>query len=293
MRILNISLGDDGIEWAAHKAGHKMITVDFNDLLRNKHMGIGALQQHIKLAFDQFKPDLVWMQIQREGIIWNTTASHMKKKAVVLNWTGDVRENIDWYLALAPHVSATLFTNWDDVRKVRESGCQSGFLQIGYDERKYFYREGSSRNGVVFLGNNYPGVFPNTALRLKEVNRLRAHCPEFRLYGNGWGRDVKATNEFSELNVYNSSKLSVSIEHFTREGYASDRVLRSMACGCPVVQLTPVDLTEQFPFMIYDSVEVALSNYNPKIAKQVADHTRANHTWHNRLKEIEQIVAEL
>ena len=77
-----------------------------------------------------FLPDVVFMQIQTPGIVEARLVESLREMGcVVINWTGDVRENIDWYLELGDAFNVTLFTNQTDLQVV---GRQSFLFKLVY-----------------------------------------------------------------------------------------------------------------------------------------------------------------
>lgn len=195
--------------------------------------------------FDSFKPDIVFMQIQAEGIISAQACQHFKSNgAFVINWTGDKRHDVPkWMINLAPFVSLTSFSNMDDVRKMRELGWPSEYLEIGYDPEIYC-PEGpvTPAPDIVFMGNNYGhGHFPMSSFRIEMVEFLqREYGSRFGVYGTGWNNPAGNVNhsQHEEASVYRGAKVAINLSHFDCERYNSDRLLRILGCGLPCVSYT-------------------------------------------------------
>ena len=143
------------------------------------------------LLFNEFKPDVVFMQIQAPNIITHSVCKIMKDAgAYIINWTGDKRHDVpQWMIDLAPYVSLTSFSNMDDVNTMRSLGFKSEYLEIGYDPEIY-KPEGEALNmpEIVFMGNNYGrGFFPMSGFRIDMVDFLKTeYGNRFGVYGSGW-----------------------------------------------------------------------------------------------------------
>ena len=188
---------------------------------------------------DRFKThqyDAVFMQLQRGGVIFPTTAAFMAQKCPVFNWTGDVREDLSAYEEIAKYV-ITLFSNTHDVDVFKSKGYRSDYLQVGYDHHYYNHKGERREPMIVFCGSNYPEIeFPLSQERREMVIRLQKEFPKsFRLYGNSWVKSGIASNgvlgNIGEAMAYNQTMIAISLSHFNYGRYYSDRLLRIMACG--------------------------------------------------------------
>ena len=247
----------------------------------------------IRAAAESFRPDLVFMQLQQGGKVSAETCDIMRNNgAVVLQWSGDVREPLPkWYIDLGPHVNATLFTNWPDVLEMRGHGMRSDFLQVGYEQLIYCY-DGPKMDcpPIVFMGNNYgAGRFPNSQQRIDMVEALRKEFGgDFAVYGNGWGsRHLKPQEEAA---VYRSCKVAIHQDHFTREGFHSDRLLRIMGCGC-TVHYWAQSLLDAPAYSFADTIRRQVANpmsdgHREMSSKEVAK----SESWDARIPEIMRLM---
>ena len=113
-----------------------------------------------KILSRDFKPDLVFIQIQAAGILTTETVRELRQNgAFVVNWNGDVRDDVPAWM-LQTGVDLTLFSNMRDVNSVRSRNLPADFLEIGYDPEIYC-PEGAFKScqDVVFFGNNYGNQF--------------------------------------------------------------------------------------------------------------------------------------
>jgi glycosyltransferase involved in cell wall biosynthesis len=274
---------------------------------RGNPMGYHPLQAHILERAADLRPDLVFIQSHETPVVSPETLDALRDQgAFVVFWVGDVRDPIpSYYDAVAPRVDVIAFTNIPDVLEMRARGHRSEYLQIGYDET--IYDPGAERSskrprrGVVFMGNNYKGRFPQSDSRAAMVNRLRREFgSDFTLFGKGWGGQAWATTPTDEVKAYRSAIVAVNWDHFHRPYFASDRILRAQACGCAVVSQDYEGLSEEHPYVggasdldeMVKMVREALEH--PEIARQsgerCAQNVRERHTWHQRIKTLEQWV---
>jgi hypothetical protein len=190
------------------------------------------------LLFNEFKPDIVFMQIQAPNIITHSVCQIMKDAgAFIINWTGDKRHEVpQWMIDLAPYVSCTSFSNMDDVNAMRSLGFKSDYLEIGYSPEIY-KPEGEALNvpEIVFMGNNYGrGYFPMSGFRIDMVDFLRQeYGNRFGVYGSGWGNGNGNFNhsQLEEAKAYRGAKIAINCSHFDSLNYNSDRLLRILGSG--------------------------------------------------------------
>lgn len=195
------------------------------------------INEHCIEVFNEFKPDVVFAQIQNPNVIENQIFDYMKSNgAFVINWTGDKRNFIpQWMLDAAPFVSLTAFSNQHDVNEMRKLGYLSEYLEIGYDEEIYTpIGEKKGNHDVVFMGNNYgENFFPMSTFRKSMCEYLKYSFDNFAIYGANW---LNASGNFNhsqheEACIYRGSKIAVNCSHFDVERYNSDRLLRILGTG--------------------------------------------------------------
>jgi spore maturation protein CgeB len=227
MKIYHIGLNagnGDGLERAFKKvANYKWINT------KDKQ-----LNQKVVLDCKEFKPDLVFIQVQSPGIINNPTLEALRPYCgKIINFTGDVRDPLpDWYLETGKNVDLTLFVSMNDVRKARPY-INCNWIQIGFDDQIF------NRNippipapEIVFLANNY-GSFPLSNNRKDLVKSLSNEFKnKFEVFGSGWS---KARNLNSSLldqaSIYRGCKIAINYSHYNHSMYSSDRILRIMGSG--------------------------------------------------------------
>lgn len=258
------------------------------------------------LAMEQVGwPDVVFFQGQgTEKISTEALDALRNGGAFVINWTGDVRDNVDWYAKMAPHVDLTLFTNLTDVEKMRSLGFKADYLQVGFDHRIFNIGEVQhERKGIVFMGNHYGTRFPQSAFRKQMAERMKAEFgDEFTHYGIGWGPGVSHAPPLKEVEIYRRSLIAIGADHYIRPYFASDRLLRSQACGACVLQQEYPGLKEEHPdihsWSTQDELVAECRWYlaNPAVAiirgRKHAQFVQENCRWSNRVQQLETLIAK-
>ena len=275
MRILHVAMGMPEFDRAAIDRGHYISRFEWK---KQKSLHTALLEKVFR-----FKPDVAFFQIQKPNIIKHETLEALRKEGIfTVNWTGDVREDITWYKEAAPYFGVTLFTNQTDVDTLTSEGFRADFLQIGYDDTIYRYEE-RKRAGVVFLGNNYINRYPESKRRRQIVE----HYMKKGLDAYGIGFPKRVTIAAKEVLIYQKASYALNIDHFNRPRFYSDRVLRAQACGAIICQMSDV-LMEDHPFALYGYPKG--QEMPPSYHKMVAEYTRDNHTWRNRIDDLQRIV---
>ncbi|HSZ58531.1 MAG TPA: glycosyltransferase [Tepidisphaeraceae bacterium] len=218
-----------------------------------------------------FKPDLVFCQIQDEGILPGRLLDEARSTgAWVMQWCGDLRNDTrTWVWEVAGHVDLNCFSNLRDVENLRAKGHPAEFLNIGFSTDTFCpdgpRLEGELRDRVnrrlrktaieqayqnhvrvpdvmptlaeippvIFAGTNYGSVFPRSHERQMMVAHLRQRYGErFAVFGTGWGPDNPFLLEEEEAAAYRSCKIALNHNHFDDvPGFSSDRILRGMGSG--------------------------------------------------------------
>ncbi len=192
----------------------------------------------IKLA-NEYKPDLVFIQIQDRGINKEAITSLKENGAFIIGWSGDMRNRTpDCYFEYAQMgVDLTCFSNLVDIENLRKCGYASEFLQIGASEAIYNTTGPvNSLAPIVFFGNTF-GHFPLSGLRREMVKELkRTYGDNFKAFGNGQpdgGQFMSDQN--GEASVYRGAKIGINLSHFDSPRYTSDRLFRMMLSGVCVL----------------------------------------------------------
>lgn len=313
MNVLHLALvspveNDGAIDLGFTERGHNVRRIDWQRELNPSDLAMAQAGW----------ADLVFWQGQgTEKISTEALDTLRASGAFIVSFTGDVRDNVDWYARMAPHVDLTLFTNLTDVEKMRSLGFKADYLQVGFDHRIFNLGEvGHERSGIVFLANNYFKMvkqpdgsmkkvwrFPQGEFRAQMVERMKAEFgDEFQYYGYGWGTDIPHAPPLKEVEIYRRSLIAIGADHYIRPYFASDRLLRSQACGACVVQQSYMGLSEEHPMVIqWNSLDLLVANCeellkDPKDAQErglaMAQHVQENCRWSNRVERLEQLIEQ-
>ena len=258
----------------------------------------------------EIKPDYVFMQLQRPGIIFSETARQMTKTSKTINWTGDVRTPLpQWYIDLGREITVSLFSNMTDVRLMREKNVNSDYLQVGFDEKLFcpFYAP-KNIPSVIFLGSNYSYCnFPLSLLRSNMVESLKKRFKtQFCVYGNKWNNLSSGDNYLQpheEAIAYLSSKIAINLSHFDYGRYSSDRMLRLMGSGgfCLTHEFEGIEndfiinkhiATWSTIDELIEKVGFYLANdyKREKIRKEGCTFVRQTCTWNHRIKQLKDLI---
>lgn len=194
--------------------------------------------QELKMMVDRYRPDITFIQLQKDGILDPQTAYDIARKTFVINWTGDVRSSVPaWMLSVGRNIQLTTFSNMVDVKTCLANGIKADYLEIGIDPEIYKSRIISSTESIdiVAMFNNYRDQFPLSQYRKDIVKVLKQEFGDrFRVYGGKWGEmgsvDLNASQEQESI-IYNQAKLAINCSHFDYERYSSDRMLRILGSG--------------------------------------------------------------
>lgn len=218
MKLLHIGITAGEGRWISREFSRRF---DYREIRADEP------QHKIKELFDAHRPDIVFLQVQRPGFPLHLLA-YMNERAFVLNWCGDVREPLpDFYRDYAKY-STMAFSNVDDCK---ELGCE--FLQIGIDPEIFKRWEGIRGADIVFMGN-YSNCFPLSSYRMDMTQKLKKrYGNRFKIFGNWPGASGNFNNDqLAEARFYSGSRIAISISHFDRGRYFSDRLIRAMGSGC-------------------------------------------------------------
>lgn len=308
MKLLHIALGN-------HNKG---LWKAFDDHFETKHYNwledandVDKINRKVLQLHKKHNPDVVFMQIQKEGIISIETAKQITKSSYTINWTGDVRYPLpEWFVDLGKHISITLFSNMRDVLLARQQGINSDFLQVGFDEKLFTpYGEKMKCPSIVFMGSNYlsNGNFPLSQFRAELVKRLyQKYGSEFMVYGGNWESIVPNPlflQPEQESMAYRSCKIAINLSHFDYGRYSSDRIFRMMGSGAFCLSHNYEGIENDFKIKkhldIWNNVDELISKIDfyikneylrELIAKNGTEYIRNLCTWSDRMNELKRYI---
>ena len=253
---------------------------------------------------ESFLPDIIFCQVQQEGLISGETAKRLSEIGFCINWNGDVRNDVpSWMIDVGRYFQLTSFSNMVDVKKIKGFGINSDYLEIGIDPER-FNKHGVTHhceNIVAFFNDYGSGFFPLSQYRLDIVGSLKnTFGHQFGVYGNFSNANGNFNdNQVRESQQYNNCKIAISCSHYNYERYSSDRLLRAMASGAFVLSHHYDGVEEDFVVgehldTFKDLSELTAKCYyylehveeREKIAAAGYKHVRSRFTFDNMAEEI-------
>ncbi|MES2395657.1 MAG: glycosyltransferase [Bacteroidota bacterium] len=298
MKILQVSLGkQEDIREALATLGD-VIYWDWSG--RNM-----SFNRDIRNLVDTHRPDIIFLQLQTDGIIDKHTAAYISQKSFTINWTGDVRSPLpQWFKDIAPHIGVTLFTNMNDVDQMRAMGFRADYMQIGFPT-KIFNSKAKAVNvpDIIFMGNNVGG-FPLSSMRKQMVDILKQkYGNRFAVYGVGYPGSNYIPLQTEEVKHYRGCKVAINISHFNFRRYSSDRIFRLMGSGAFCLSHHYQDIEKDFEIGAHldvwknfeeltSKIDYYLKNEDIRkcIAKTGCEHVHKNHTWMNRIDDLKALL---
>lgn len=232
MKTLHIGLSatpntNNGLQKAWKKVGE----------YREIHTSHPHLNSQIIADCKDFKPDIVFMQLQAPNIVHTATIRAIRHNVgKIVNFTGDVRDPLpSWYIDMGKEIDHSLFVSGNDVKTAQSMGINASWMQIGFDPEIFNDQviPATDVPEIVFMANNYHH-FPLSAYRSEIAHALHKEFGNrFGLYGNGWKIPAKDCNDSQELqaSILRGCKIAISCSNFNHSKYVSDRVLRIMGSG--------------------------------------------------------------
>jgi hypothetical protein len=271
--------------------------------IRDLH-GIDYLQQYIVDVSNKFAPDITFMQIQREGIIFPSTAKQIK--GFTINWTGDVRQPTPkWFIDIGKEISLTLFTNMHDVDYCRAQGIKADYLQVSFEHDLFMPGRFSHPvyPEIVFLGNNYDDKFPLSGQRSKMHNILsQRYGKKYRTFGHNWYKS-QHLNLDQEVKCYNTCKIAINHSHYELSRYSSDRLFRIMGAGAFCLTNYFRDIEKEFEpgkhletWKDFNELISKIDHYlvHEDKRKQISANgcklVHEKYKWPDRIKELELLI---
>lgn len=306
-KLLHISLGTHNQEiWRSFDRNFETRHYDWTP---NQHNPL-VINQEVRRQFDFIKPDIVFAQLQKGGIISIPTMQYMSDSSVTVLWGGDVRLPIpEWEFQLGRHADISLHVNTHYIDELSKKCVNSDFLNVGFDEN-IFTPHGATGNypEIVFLGSNYMGSsnFPLSQLREQMVQQLKFNYKHrFDAYGHNWQSVIgseRFLNQNEEAQAYRSCKIAINLSHFNYGRYSSDRMMRIMGSGAFCLSHNYKDIDKDFKVgehldvwnsleELYGKINYYLANEDEreKIRNTGCEYVRNNHTWNDfaiRLKKM-------
>lgn len=263
----------------------------------------------------EFKPNILFMQIQRPAIINRRMIERIISivpNIKIINWCGDIRnETPEWMLEYIdiPNVY-TSFTNMRDVNYFKQYTDRVFYMPMVFDEHTFNIKNKKIKMDIpdiVFIGNYY-SIYPLAELRMNMVIELkRKYGDRFGLYGNErWnGFSPKKIKKEKTNFIYRNSKIAISVNNINAYKYTSDRLFNIMASGtfCLTHYFEGIEefFENGFHLVWWKTIDELIQYIDyflshEKERKQIAingyKEVWKNHKWSNRIKIIKERVLE-
>lgn len=298
-----------GIE-RAFRENFKEVSV-FNWQQAKFSEGKEGMQQRLIFKAESEKPDIIFLHIQSPDALDTYAMSILSEIAFTVLYTFDVREDIQWYKDLAPYVNLILFGDLQSVNEYKAAGfLNAEYMHSSADFDVYKRLPPSGRKigtpPIIFIGGKYSNSshkFPLADQRTEMVEFMKKHFKKnFQAYGPGFSKEF--VNMQDEVVLYNSAKIAITQNQFNRAGYTSDRIWRSMGCGCFTLSQYYMLINKDFNVnclatwldftMLAEQCEKWLSNEDSRkaVAEFGYEWVRLHHSWSMRIKQLKNLILQ-
>lgn len=267
--------------------------------------GVEIMRRNLLLEAKTYKPDIIFLHLNHNNEVLDIdTVKELSEIGFTIWYTEDVREDISWFETITPVIGLSIFTNIDDVEKLKSKGINNAhYLPVSYNNLWYKKQPKTLKyyGDIVFLGNNYIGTnldFPQAEQRQQMVLALKKEFGDkFQAYGNG--QENKMLNPQEVVECYNNAKIAIGHNNFTRKGYQSDRCMNSMGCGCLTLIHNDGSNTFNFGKLLWIDIPFIIEMCNTYLTVNASREFMAelqykevtqNHTWYNRSQELLKLI---
>lgn len=274
--------------------------------------GTEIMRDNMLLEAKVYKPDVIFVHCNHNGeAIIDENYKQLSEIAQVVTYTEDVREDISHFENISPLVKLMIFTNIDDVEKLKEKGFNNAvYLPVSYNDIWYKKQGKTSKyyGDIVFVGNNTVNSNLNFPKAQERQDMIAALKKEFgdKFMAYGMGQENKMLNPQEAVECYNNAKIAIGHNNFSRKGYQSDRALNAMGCGCPVLMKEYDGIKDNFPdlrgfaWKNVDDLIVLCKIYFMEngigLLDGLADYqykeVTENHRWYNRAESIKELLSD-
>lgn len=301
-----------GISKGFQDAGWLLKSIDWQSYRKTK--SLSTLRNRILDEVASWKPDIVFLHLQNSEVLDLQTIKELQSMSKVVNYTFDVRGKGDvtfkWLMETAKHISLTCFSNQGDVDYCNALACSENtprpcmVLQSSADFEFYHKVEPQPNvyPEIIFLGNNYRDSynlgFPQAAQRQAMIDFLYETFGD-RFCAYGLGQKGGYLNNEQERIAYSTAKVTLTQNQFNIPMYCSDRGWRSSACGCMTIHEYYEGMPDTFQFWsnfddLRNNINFYLKEDEIRINAAAKDcsYVRLNHSYKNRVKELEKTLFE-
>ena len=282
---------------------------NFSFVLESKAYGKSAMNNKLYQQVMEFKPDVIYMQLQETNEISLDVLRKIKHelpKTIIINWSGDYRPYLQQrFLEVGKIIDLSLFNNAGQFEAYRERGIKRiEYMQIGTDCGIYRPLGLEKQPKIIFCGN-YGHSFKDSKKRNDLIIELSKSFPgQFEVYGSGWkniglkGNSPVYHNQANEL--YNRVRITIGVNAINDLPlYFSERQLTNMASGtlhiCHYVPRLEEYFRNRYHCVWFKSIKECVSLVkiyfqHPEVCDEIggygAKKVQEEHTWDCRFKEL-------
>jgi spore maturation protein CgeB len=311
LRIEAPTYSSAGIERGFRQNGFEYYGFDWQAARFN--YGTEAMREMVINEAKKLSPDLVFVHIQNSDALDLDTYIALQKIAPTAQFTFDVRdrERMKWAYNVAQEIHYSFFACQEDVDNCRELGIENaGLMQSSCDFDIYKPLKLPTNPYVpaeiAFIGNNFFQSnlsFDNAQERVDMVDFLKKeYGSKFKVWGLNWP-DSKVASQNEEVYIYNTAKIVICQNNYSRNEYQSDRIWRALGCGVMVLAKSDPGISEIFSIENHLDVWVDFDDLKKKIDYYLYDEAERktiaecgmkfvmeNCSWTNRIAQIKSII---
>lgn len=250
----------------------------------------------------EYKPTIIFIQIQTANILKPETAREIAKHSFVIQFSGDIRNDTEsMYYDIGKEIQLTTFSNMRDVINCRKFGLRSEWLEIGYDPERFKSWENVKHAPEIVAHFNDYSHFPLSNYRRDIVEKLKnTFGSKFGVFGNFPGANGNFNDDqIAESKNYCGSKIAINCSNFFCERYSSDRILRAFGSGIMVLSHHFPDINKMYQvgkhLDTFNSLDelvrkchyyLEFENKRESIAKEGQKHVLENYTFKKMAENI-------
>lgn len=315
MKILHLPLNVAGSEQYGQRSGMKEVfgeenVYEYDYLEEDRQHGVERANKRLIEIVEEFKPDVYWGQHQETSTITPETFNTIRPKIKFMShWSGDIRSVVPNYLQqISPLFDITYIAMKGHIPMYNQFCPDVRYMPIAVspDEVNPPERKLDFCPEIVFIGNHYGNMFPDSNERVEVMGVLTRMFPSFGVYGNSWPDSVRSYGSCplkDQIHYYRQAKVCISMNHFNKvENYYSERLLWCLASGTPCLVKYFPGIENEFrniiTFKDYNECGALCKKIleSPQDYQEIANRAKEEilqyHSWTNRFQQLKKDIKE-
>lgn len=312
LRIEAPTYSSAGIEKAFKETGFEYYGFDWQ--AARFGYGTQTMREMVLREATKLRPSLIFCHVQNSEALDLETYIQLQKVAHTVQFTFDVRdkERSQWMYDVAREIHFSFFACQEDVDNCKELGIDNCAVMQSSCDMDIYKPLKLPENPFVpaeiaLIANNFANSnlsFENAQERVDMVNFLqKEYGKKFKVWGLHWP-DAKVASPNEEVYIYNTCKISLIQNNYSRQLYQSDRIYRALACGAFVLAKSDPGLSELFSIENHLDVWTDFNDLKNKIDYYLSDEkerrsialagmnfVRENCSWSARVKTMMGVVS--